>query len=132
MSKILGLDLGTNSIGWSLVDDEKQKIIDSGVRIFPEGVNIEKGKEFSKNATRREKRQGRKQLFRRKLRKLKLSKELIKHNMFPMVTNVKDELNQLKLNGELKFFFSIDPYKCRAESFNGNKLTLLEIGRIFY
>jgi CRISPR/Cas system Type II protein with McrA/HNH and RuvC-like nuclease domain len=36
MSKILGLDLGTNSIGWALVDTSANKIISRGVRIFPE------------------------------------------------------------------------------------------------
>ncbi len=35
MSKILGLDLGTNSIGWALVDDKKNKIIKAGSRIIP-------------------------------------------------------------------------------------------------
>lgn len=132
MTKILGLDLGTNSIGWSLVDDKKHKIINSGVRVFPEGVNIDKGKEFSKNATRREKRQGRKQLFRRKLRKLKLAEELMRHNMYPQLNNLKSELSKPRLKDELKSFFNINPYKCRAESYKGNKLTLLEIGRIFY
>ena len=53
MSKILGLDLGTNSIGWAIIDDGAKKIIDCGVRIFPEGVNRDtKGAEVSKNETR--------------------------------------------------------------------------------
>jgi len=34
MSKILGLDLGTNSIGWAIVDTNQNKIIDYGARIF--------------------------------------------------------------------------------------------------
>ena len=46
MAKILGLDLGTNSIGWAVIEAiiENGKIakyigiVDSGVRIFPEGV----------------------------------------------------------------------------------------------
>jgi len=38
MSKILGLDLGTNSIGWAVVDDSQNKILGTGVRIFPMGV----------------------------------------------------------------------------------------------
>ncbi|WP_119081116.1 hypothetical protein [Chitinophaga alhagiae] len=33
MSKILGLDLGDNSIGWAIVDDGK--LINCGTRIFP-------------------------------------------------------------------------------------------------
>lgn len=32
MSKILGLDLGTNSIGWAIIENEKLQ--DCGVRIF--------------------------------------------------------------------------------------------------
>ena len=35
MSKILGLDLGTNSIGWALIDSKEQKIIKAGSRIIP-------------------------------------------------------------------------------------------------
>lgn len=53
MKKILGLDLGTNSIGWALVneaenDNEKSSIIKLGVRVNPltvdELTNFEKGK----------------------------------------------------------------------------------------
>ena len=73
MAKILGLDLGTNSIGWAVIDasmkgdkvERYNSIIDSGVRIFPEGVEpttIGQGdKEQSKNASRREHRQMRRQ-----------------------------------------------------------------------
>jgi len=42
MSKILGLDLGTNSIGWAIVDDSADKIVDCGVRIFPTSTNHER------------------------------------------------------------------------------------------
>lgn len=35
MSKTLGLDLGTNSIGWALIDTDAHKIIKSGSRIIP-------------------------------------------------------------------------------------------------
>lgn len=35
MKNILGLDLGTNSIGWALLDGEKNKIIKAGSRIIP-------------------------------------------------------------------------------------------------
>jgi hypothetical protein len=34
MGKILGLDLGENSIGWAIVDSEKREIIDMGSRVF--------------------------------------------------------------------------------------------------
>lgn len=42
MSKILGLDLGTNSIGWEIIDNSSNKIIDCGVRIFPNSLNNER------------------------------------------------------------------------------------------
>ena len=35
MKNILGLDLGTNSIGWALIDDENKNIIKAGSRIIP-------------------------------------------------------------------------------------------------
>ena len=35
MAKILGLDLGTNSIGWAVVDNEKKCIEAAGSRIIP-------------------------------------------------------------------------------------------------
>ena len=40
MKKILGLDLGTNSIGWAYVkqaqnDSEKSEIVELGVRVNP-------------------------------------------------------------------------------------------------
>ena len=53
MAKILGLDLGTNSIGWALIDDVQNKILGIGSRIFPMGVeNLGEGegREMSKNA----------------------------------------------------------------------------------
>ena len=46
--KTLGLDIGTNSIGWGIVDEAAGKIEDCGVYIFPEGVKKEKGNESSK------------------------------------------------------------------------------------
>ena len=133
MERILGLDLGSNSIGWAIVDIEEKKIIDMGCRIFPMGVNLEKGtKEVSKNATRRMKRQIRRQLTRRRYRKLYLIKLLMKHGMFPSVSNLKEELTRLRLSPALKEFFSINPYEARSKAYNGDKLSLFEIGRIMY
>ena len=60
MKKILGLDLGTNSIGWALIenniDDRQGKIIDAGSRIIPmeQGVmgKFNQGVTESQNAAR--------------------------------------------------------------------------------
>jgi len=133
MPLILGLDLGTNSIGWSLIDDTSFKVIDCGVRIFPEGVNRDNlGKEQSKNATRRAKRQTRRQLFRRKYRKLLLAKFLMEKGMFPKISDLSQKLVKIDQPAELKNFFGINPYACRSKAFNGEKLSVIELGRIFY
>ncbi|MDR1631937.1 MAG: type II CRISPR RNA-guided endonuclease Cas9 [Dysgonamonadaceae bacterium] len=56
MRRILGLDLGTNSIGWALVDEDAQKIVDMGSRIIPMGQdilgNFNKGNSVSQTAER--------------------------------------------------------------------------------
>ena len=80
MSRILGLDLGTNSIGWAIVDtqeDGSYKLFDKGVSIFQEGVKIEKGNESSKAAERTGYRSARRRIFRRKLRKIETLKVLV-------------------------------------------------------
>src|SRR5574344_652816 len=90
MSKILGLDLGTNSIGWAIVEKESAetdyKLLDKGVDIFQEGVKIEKGIESSKAAERTGYRSARRRLFRRKLRKIETLKVLVKYHYCPSVT----------------------------------------------
>ncbi len=88
MKKILGLDLGTASIGWALVNEaenesEKSEIIKLGVRVNPltvdEKTNFEKGKPLSTNADRTLKRGARRNLQRFKLRREALIKILIKN-----------------------------------------------------
>lgn len=78
MKKILGLDLGTTSVGWAIVnqaekDSEHSGIIACGSRVVPlaadEEDNFEKGKAISTNAERRLKRSMRRNLQRRKQRR---------------------------------------------------------------
>lgn len=40
MKKILGLDLGTNSIGWALIDKDANNILGLGSRIIPISQDI--------------------------------------------------------------------------------------------
>ena len=89
MAKILGLDLGTNSIGWAVVEKEDGKfsLVDKGVRIFQEGVKIEKGIEGSKAAERTGYRSARRIKFRRKLRKISALKVLIEFKFCPHLTS---------------------------------------------
>ena len=83
MKHILGLDLGTTSIGWALVNEaengeEQSSITRLGVRVVPltvdEQTNYEKGKSITTNADRTLKRSMRRSLQRYKLRRAALIK----------------------------------------------------------
>lgn len=136
MSKILGLDLGTNSIGWAVVDDSQNRILGMGSRVFPMGVeNLGdgEGREMSKNATRTGARGVRRQFFRRRLRKKTLLKELSINNMCPL-KNIDFEnwkKNKHFPEEKLKDWFSLNPYELRTKALN-EKISLLELGRLFY
>ena len=87
MIRILGLDLGTSSIGWALVNEceraeEISSIVQFGVRVYPltvdEMQNFEKGKSITTNADRTLKRSMRRNLQRYKLRRDVLIKLLKK------------------------------------------------------
>lgn len=136
MTKILGLDLGTNSIGWALIDDVQNKILGIGSRIFPMGVeNLGEGegREMSKNAGRTGARGVRRQFFRRRLRKKILLKALSENRMCPMnVSDFEDWKKTKEFPSEkLANWFALNPYELRQKALN-EKLSLEEIGRIFY
>lgn len=151
MSIEFGLDLGTASIGWAVTDLKNGSLIDTGSRVFPEGVDRNRaGGEVSKNETRREKRQARRQNFRQKMRKRKLAEVLIEYGMFPDINPIFERLTgknssdfkfrkkfktvvqQVQLPEEMRNFFSIDPYKARHKGYEGEELTLFELGRLLY
>lgn len=90
MKKVLGLDLGTTSIGWALVNekensDEKSSIIRTGVRVIPittdESNDFQKGKSSTINSDRTSKRSARRGLQRFKLRRNELIKILKQNNL---------------------------------------------------
>lgn len=135
MAKILGLDLGTNSIGWALIDDKQNKILGVGSRIFPMGVdNLGDGEgEISKNASRTGARGVRRQFFRRRLRKKVLLKALSENKMCPMVYEDFEDWKKTKEfpTEKLAEWFALNPYELRHKAVN-EKLSLLEIGRVLY
>ena len=102
--RIWGLDLGTTSIGFAVVDHDSQEqsgqIIKMGVRIFPEGVT-EKELE-PRNRRRREKRLMRRQL-RRKLRRVELTKRMAEVGLLPKFESE-----------EWKELMNTDPYQIRS------------------
>lgn len=128
MKKILGLDLGTNSIGWALVNEadnegERSSIIKLGVRVNPltvdEQQNFEKGKSITTNADRTLKRSMRRNLQRYKLRRENLI-EILKDNGFVSDKTILSE------NGNRTTF---ETYHLRAKS-AVEEITLEQFARV--
>ena len=103
MKRILGLDLGTNSIGWAVVNeaensDEKSSIVKLGVRVNPltvdEKTNFEKGKSITTNAERTLKRSARRNLQRYKIRRDNLIEVLKQHNIIMDTTILAENGNR--------------------------------------
>ena len=128
MKKILGLDLGTTSIGWALVNEaekenEKSSIIKLGVRVNPltvdEQQDFEKGKSITTNADRTLKRSMRRNLQRYKLRIENLIK-ILRDNKF-----ISDEAI-LSENGN---FTTFETYRLRAKAVK-EEITLEQFARV--
>ena len=142
MERILGLDTGTNSLGWAIVDkDEKEyHLFAKGTNIFSEGVKIEKGIESSKAAERTDHRSVRKHYWRRKIRKIRLLTVLSENNLCPPLK--KEDLRQWrlkKLYPQDEYFMkwqrtedkaNVNPYKFRYICLT-QKLDLTDITQRF-
>ncbi len=147
MKKTLGLDLGSNSLGWAILDDITGDILDKGVIVFPEGVDLDaKSSTDTPAAIRRAARMARRMKFRRKLRKWYLLKTLIDDaekligtKMCPLTLQ---ELDEWKTHGKypvgnkaflewLKATDASNPYCDRATAASG-KVPPLTLGRALY
>jgi CRISPR-associated endonuclease Csn1 len=82
---VLGIDLGSNSLGTALIRTDLDLIEFMGVRIFPAGVegNLEEGKEESRAAKRRQARLARRQTQRRQRRLYKVFHFLQRIGLLP-------------------------------------------------
>lgn len=100
MTKILGIDTGTNSLGWAIVEKKADEyhLQDKGVNIFQEGVKIEKGIESSKAADRTAHKAARVRNYRIKLRKIRLLRILSDAHLCPPLSKV--ELSAWRLKKE--------------------------------
>lgn len=100
--RVLGIDTGTNSLGWAVVERLPYggyELIDKGVQIFQEGVNIEKGTiEKSRAAERTEHRSLRKIYWRRKVRKIRLLAVLSNAGLCPKLSS--NELHEWRVDGK--------------------------------
>ncbi len=126
MSKrILGLDLGSNSIGWALlkVTDAGKPIgfIDLGSRIFNKAV--EDKTPTPKNQKRRNSRLARRVVQRRARRRQRMLNYLMSLNLLP--ASLKDHPKPERILNELG-----DPYSLRAKALD-SPLDTHELGRIF-
>lgn len=149
MTKILGIDTGTNSLGWAIVEKKADEyhLLDKGVNIFQEGVKIEKGIESSKAADRTAHKAARVRNYRIKLRKIRLLRILSDAHLCPPLSKV--ELSAWRLKKEypkndlfMQWQGTDDesektPYayrhKCLHECLNFNSMTDRYIlGRAFY
>jgi CRISPR-associated endonuclease Csn1 len=137
--KTLGIDLGSNSLGWAILDNITGDIADKGVLVFPEGIDPANDTLETPAAIRRAVRAARRMKFRRKIRKWQLLKDLIKNGMTPL--NV-DELLEWKNNGVyplsnqafIKWLKSTDtsnPYLDRANAASG-RVDKQVLGRALY
>ena len=118
----LGLDMGTNSIGWAVIeldaDDKPCGIVNMGVRIFPDGRVP--GKSESSNAkTRREARGARRRLARYRKRRQNFMSLLVEYGLMP-----RDE-------GDRKALDELDPYELRANALD-TKLPTHHVGRVLF
>ena len=121
---ILGLDLGTTSIGWALVrEGDNADILKTGVRVIPlttdEIQNFDKGKSITTNADRTLKRSMRRNLQRYKQRRENLIEILIENRLITNTTILTEVGNAS----------TFETYKLRAQAVN-DRVELDQFARI--
>lgn len=138
----LGIDLGSNSLGWAVYDSSASNFFsDAGVIVFDEGIKREKGADSLETpaAERRKYRMARRLKFRRKLRKHHVLRLLIAHGMCPLKY---EELNAWAQTGKypvgnrafmdwLKSTPDDNPYSARKACVEG-PVSLATLGRAVY
>jgi len=152
--RVLGLDIGSNSIGWALIGFENEKpvrIVQAGVRCFEAGVqgDIESGREESRAQKRREARLARRQTERRARRMRKLGRLLQASGLLPggaidtpeqrlkFFTELDGELARRCLgripggDPERRRVAHVIPYQLRARALD-ERLEPHELGRALY
>ena len=130
MKRILGLDLGSASIGWAVIEEHSTEVIDNkeqpakdvilglGSRIIPlsldESTQFSKGQALTKNADRTARRTQRKGYDRYQLRRKLLLDELTRLGMY---------------RGNTLKYAKLELWGMRAKSV-GEQISLLELGRV--
>ncbi len=122
---VLGLDLGTNSAGWALIEQSVDgagtakpiRLVDAGVRVFPEGIEAKSNE--SRNVARRAARGMRRQHDRRNRRRDALRHRLQRAGLLP------------REKTELAAVLGANPYALRARGLD-EKLGPFDLGRALY
>lgn len=120
---VLGIDLGSNSLGWAivcLVDGEPAGLIRAGVRVFDAGMegDLESGREESRNKARRDARLHRRQLWRRARRLKKTFNLLQRFGFLPAGDGSTSEKRQDFINDLDKSIRASELFKEKAASGN--------------
>lgn len=128
MKKVLGLDLGTGSIGWAVVNEaetenETSSIVRLGVRVNPltvdEQAQFESGKPITTNAERTQKRAMRRNLQRYKLRRENLIEILKQQGWIDDETILSEQGNNS----------TFETYRLRAKAAS-EEITLEQLARV--
>lgn len=142
----LGLDIGTNSVGWSLIEFNKsgspQVLIATGSHIFESVLmqsDIKEGKGETKAVERRNARQLRRQYERRRQRKNRIYNLLVRNSLLPKGEKKKvlpelDKAIRIKFFPLAKAIPAVEhsmPYFLRKIALD-DKLELHELGRAIY
>jgi len=137
---VLGLDIGSNSLGWAVLKLENAEcsgVLKTGVRIFPAGVDgsLEKGREESHAAKRRQMRLQRRQTDRRRRRQIKIYNLLSSWGLLPDASSSKERNDALtKLDTTLAQRYprtEVPQYFLRARGLH-QRLEPNELGRALY
>ncbi len=133
---ILGIDIGTSSVGWAVVqtdeEDNPLEVINLGSRVFEAGLDsLEKdGKGESRNAARRSARLIRRGLERHVRRLIKTAKHLQRMELLPE-GDVESSESRHEYFNKLDKKIGMSVYELRADGLD-KKLKPHELGRVFY
>ncbi len=122
MKYSLGLDIGTSSVGWAVLDLEKERIHDLGVRIFERPEDPQNGDSLAK--PRRDARSARRRLKRRRQRLNHLKQFFIDQNI--LTKNRVEEVLSNKSD-----FNKLDVYALRSKALT-EELTPEELLKVIY
>lgn len=115
--RVLGLDIGSNSVGSAWVDAEK-RVVQLAVSVFPAGVEEQEDKRGApKNQVRRKTRSQRRSIDRRARRKRLLTRFLMEKGFLPREA------------GELRKLYDVDPWVLRRRAIR-EVLTPHQFGRV--